>query len=112
MIQIAQYATKHGHAAGELAALRRNQRVNLVGVFEPDRERRLELNHAGEPYQGVRWFDDAREMLEDPGIVAIAAEGCNHESLDQVEQIVRAGKHIWYDKPAGTSWAQWQRVVA
>jgi predicted dehydrogenase len=112
MIQIAQYGTKHGHAAGKLAALRRNQRVNLVGVFEPDRERRQELNHAGEPYQGVRWLDDAREMLEDPGIVAVAAEGCNHESLDQVEQIVRAGKHVWYDKPAGTSWAQWQRVVA
>jgi predicted dehydrogenase len=111
-LHIAQYGTKHGHAAGKLLALRRNPRVELAGVFEPDRERREQLAHTGEPYQGVRWFDDAREMLEDPRIVAIAAEGRNDESLDQAEQIVRAGKHIWYDKPAGTSWAQWQRVVA
>jgi len=60
----------------------------------------------------VRWFDDSRQLLDDPEIVAIAAEGRNDESLDQVEQIGRAGKHVWYDKPAGTSWPQWQRVVA
>jgi predicted dehydrogenase len=112
VLRLAQYGTKHGHAAGKLAALQHNPRVNLVGVFEPDRERRAQLERAGEPYQGVRWFDDAREMLEDPGIVAIAAEGRNDESLDQAEQIITAGKHVWYDKPAGTSWAQWQRVVA
>jgi predicted dehydrogenase len=112
ILSLAQYGTKHGHAAGKLAALLRNPRVNLVGVFEPDRERRAQLARAGEPYQGVRWFDDAREMLEDPDIVAVAAEGRNDESLDQAEQIVMAGKHVWYDKPAGTSWAHWQRVVA
>jgi predicted dehydrogenase len=111
-IRIAQYGAKHGHAAGKLAALRSNQRVELAGVFEPDLARRQELERAGGPYEGVRWFDDAREMLEDPRIVAVAAEGRNDESLDQAEQIVAAGKHIWYDKPAGTSWAQWQRVVA
>ena len=60
----------------------------------------------------MRWFDDARELLDDPAIVAVAAEGRNDESLDQAEQIIAAGKHVWYDKPAGTSWAQWQRVVA
>ena len=25
---------------------------------------------------------------------------------------MRAGKHVWYDKPAGENWEQWQRVVA
>jgi predicted dehydrogenase len=109
---VAQYGTKHGHAAGKLLALQRNPRVELAGVFEPDRERRAQLAGAGEPYQGVRWFDVARELLDDPAIVAVAAEGRNDESLDQTEQIVAAGKHVWYDKPAGTSWTQWQRVVA
>ncbi|MEP7189773.1 MAG: Gfo/Idh/MocA family oxidoreductase [Roseiflexaceae bacterium] len=111
-LQIAQYGIKHGHAAGKLAALRRNPRVKFAGVFEPDRERRAQVTRSGDPYQGVRWFDDASQMLDDPEIVAIAAEGRNDESLDQTEQIVKAGKHVWYDKPAGTSWAQWQRVVA
>ena len=32
--------------------------------------------------------------------------------LDQTEEIVNAGKHVWYDKPAGDNWPQWQRVVA
>jgi predicted dehydrogenase len=110
-LRLAQYGTKHGHAAGKLLALRRNPRVELAGVFEPDRERRAQLAGAGEPYQGVRWFDDPRQLLDDPEIVAVAAEGRNDESLDQAEQIIAAGKHVWYDKPAGTSWAQWQRVV-
>jgi predicted dehydrogenase len=112
LLRLAQYGTKHGHAAGKLLALRRNPRVEFAGVFEPDRERRAQLAGAGEPYRGVRWFDDARELLDDPGIIAVAAEGRNDESLDQAEQIIAAGKHVWYDKPAGTSWAQWQRVVA
>jgi predicted dehydrogenase len=111
-IRIAQYGTKHGHAAGKLLALRRNPRVEFAGIFEPDLARRRELEHAVEPYAGLRWFDDARELLEDPRIVAVASEGRNDESLDQTEQIVVAGKHVWYDKPAGADWPQWQRVVA
>ena len=111
-IRMAQYGTKHGHAAGKLAAMRDNRQVELAGVYEPDMERRAELTGDSGSYQGVHWFDDACEMLQDPTIIAIAAEGRNDESLDQVEEIVRAGKHIWYDKPAGEDWEQWQRVVA
>jgi len=110
--RIAQYGTRHGHAAGKLLALRRSPRVELAGVFEPDLARRSELERAGGPYQGVRWFDDARELLDDPAIRAVASEGRNDESLDQTEQCVAAGKHVWYDKPAGSNWPQWQRVVA
>jgi predicted dehydrogenase len=112
MIRIAQYGTKHGHAAGKLLALRSNPGVELAGVFEPDPERRRELARTGDAYQGIHWFDTARELLDDPAIVAVAAEGRNDESLDQAQQIVEAGKHVWYDKPAGASWPQWQRVAA
>lgn len=110
-IRMAQYGTKHGHAAGKLLAMRHNPEVELVGVFEPDPERRRELEQADAAYQGVRWFDDERELLEDASIVAVAAEGRNDESLSETERIVRAGKHVWYDKPAGDNWEQWQRVV-
>ena len=60
----------------------------------------------------MHWFDDKSEMLDDESIGAIASEGLNAESLDQTEEIVAAGKHVWYDKPASDDWAQWQRVVA
>jgi predicted dehydrogenase len=112
MIRIAQYGTKHGHAAGKLEALLQNPCVEFAGVFEPDAARRRELEQAGGIYQGLHWFDDAGQLLGDPQIVAVASEGLNDESLDQTEQIVAAGKHVWYDKPAGADWAQWQRVVA
>src|SRR5262245_15094440 len=111
-IRIAQYGTKHGHAAGKLDSLRRDPRVEFAGLFEPDRDQRRELERAGGVYAGVRWFDDVRALLDDSTIAAVASEGRNDESLDQTEQLVQAGKHVWYDKPAGADWAQWQRVVA
>jgi predicted dehydrogenase len=86
--------------------------VELIGVFEPDAERRRELEHSDGPYQGVRWFHDRDEMLGDPSIVAIASEGLPRESLEQTEAILKAGKHVWYDKPAGDHWAQWQQAIA
>jgi scyllo-inositol 2-dehydrogenase (NADP+) len=49
--------------------------------------------------------------LNDPTIVAVASEGRNDESLVQTEALIQAGKHVWYDKPAGDDWADWQRVV-
>ncbi len=110
-IRMAQYGTKHGHAEGKLLAMQTNPQVELVGVYEPDAARRAQLTHTHGPFAHVRWFDDPREMLDDPTIVAIASEGLNSESLSHTERIVRAGKHVWYDKPAGDDWEHWQRVA-
>lgn len=111
-IRMAQYGTKHGHARGKLQAMLGNPDVEVVGVIEPDVKRRAKLQGDGSWSQDVNWFKDAAEMLEDDTIVAIASEGNNAESLDQTEEIVNAGKHVWYDKPAGENWEQWQRVIA
>jgi predicted dehydrogenase len=111
-IRMAQYGTKHGHAAGKLLAMQKNPHVEVVGVYEPEIARRRWLANQEGTFRHVRWFDDKRAMLDDPTIVAIASEGLNSESLSQTEEIVQAGKHVWYDKPAGDNWPQWQRVVA
>lgn len=110
-IRMAQYGTKHGHAEGKLLAMQTNPQVELAGVYEPDPAQRERLSCERESFRRVHWFDDPRQMLDDPTIVAIASEGLNAESLAHTEQIVRAGKHVWYDKPAGDDWAHWQRVV-
>lgn len=110
-IRMAQYGTKHGHAGGKLAAMQTNPHVEVAGVFEPDNARRAELTGKKGPFQTVQWFESAEAMLSDPTIVAIASEGRNDESLAQTEEIVQAGKHVWYDKPAGDNWPHWQRVV-
>ncbi len=111
-IRMAQYGTGHGHAGGKLQSMLTNPEVECGGVFEPDETRRATLARAGGPYEGIRWYDCAEDMLGDAGIAAIASEGRNDESLAQTEEIVRAGKHVWYDKPAGDDWPAWQRVVA
>jgi len=110
-IRMAQYGTKHGHAGGKLMAMQSNAEVEVAGVFEPDAERRRQAEADG-PFRGAHFFADKGELLQDDSIVAIASEGGNGESLDQTEEIVAAGKHVWYDKPAGDDWAQWQRIVA
>jgi predicted dehydrogenase len=108
---MAQYGTKHGHAGGKLLAMLQNSQVTVAGVFEPDPERRRAVAEL-EPYRQFLWFRDKEELLADPTIVAVASEGQNDESLAQTEEIVQAGKHVWYDKPAGEDWPRWQRVVA
>ena len=109
---MAQYGTRHGHADGKVAALRASADVDLVGVLEPDPARRAALDRAGSAYHGVRWLTHPAEILDDPTIVAVASEGRNDESLEQTAALVRAGKHVWYDKPAGDDWTGWQEVVA
>ena len=110
-IRMAQYGTKHGHAAGKLQAMLVNPDVEVTGVFEPDAEQRSKLQNDGGRFADVHWYTDVSEMLNDDSILAIASEGNNAESLDQTEEIVNAGKHAWYDKPAGENWEQWQRVI-
>ena len=51
-------------------------------------------------------------MLEDDTVVAISSEGSNLESLDHTEEIVAAGKHVFYDKPAGADYPRFEAVVA
>ncbi len=111
-VQMAQYGTKHSHAAGKIIAMQENPDVELVGVYEPDAEHRAQLADSDTCFATVHWFESAQEMLADPAILAVASEGLNIESLDQTEEIVAAGKHVWYDKAPGDNWTQWQRVVA
>ena len=109
---MAQYGTKHGHATGVLEVMLANPDVEVVGVYEPDPERRRTLETAGKPpWSDVSWFDSPAEFLDDPSVLAVASEGSNAESLDHTEAIVDAGKHVFYDKPAGTDYRRFERIV-
>jgi predicted dehydrogenase len=107
----AQIGTKHGHAGGKYRALQTNPNCELVGIYEADESRRKEVADQ-DTYKDANWFDDVSQIHDDNSIVAVASEGANIESLDQTEALIDAGKHVWYDKPAGCNWAQWQKVVA
>ena len=111
-VRMAQYGTKHGHATGVLEVMLANPEVDVVGVYEPDPARRRMLEGAGEPpWSDVSWFDSPADFLEDPTVLAVASEGSNAESLDHTEAIVDAGKHVFYDKPAGTDYGRFDQIV-
>ncbi|MEZ4622982.1 MAG: Gfo/Idh/MocA family oxidoreductase [Caldilineaceae bacterium] len=111
-IRMAQYGTRHGHAEGKYLAMVKNPDVEVTGVYEPDPERRQQLHESDSAFCDAIWYTHPEELLDDDSIVAVASEGWNSESLDHTEAIVAAGKHVWYDKPAGDNWTQWQQVVA
>ena len=111
-IRMAQYGVGHGHAEGKLAAMKACVDVELAGVCELNASRRRAVDRPDSAFAGVRWFGDPAAILADPSIVAVAAEGRNEESLGQAAQLIRAGKHVWLDKPAGDDWAGWQDLAA
>ena len=111
-VRMAQYGTKHSHAEGVLEVMLSNPDVEIVGVYEPDPERRRALETADRlPWRRVGWFDSPDDFLHDPTVLAVASEGSNAESLDHTEAIVDAGKHVFYDKPAGQDYRRFERIV-
>jgi predicted dehydrogenase len=108
-IRIAQYGTKHGHALGKIRSMINNPDVDFAGVYEPDPAARTRAEQQWKLPQG-RWYRDVDELLADRP-AAVAVEGRNDESLAMARQMVDAGKHIWYDKPAGDDWPSYQRLI-
>lgn len=110
-IGIGQLGTKHGHARGKWRALVDNQEVEAAGIWEPDADARATEQRFG-GYDGARWYASADELLSDPTVAAVAIEGRNDESLAMAHAAVDAGKHLWFDKPAGEDWPGFQQLMA
>lgn len=108
-MRIGQIGTKHGHARGKWRALVTNPNVEAAGIWEPDAEARAARQAE---YDGARWCNSADELLGDASVVAVAIEGRNDESLAQAHAAIDAGKHLWYDKPAGEDWPGFQALMA
>src|SRR5689334_12898394 len=110
-VRIGQIGTKHGHAKGKWRALTTIPDVEAIGIWEPDAGARAARQGDAE-YAGARWFASADELLGDASVVAVAIEGRNDESLAMAHAAVDAGKHLWYDKPAGEDWPGFQSLMA
>ncbi|MDQ3700173.1 MAG: Gfo/Idh/MocA family oxidoreductase [Chloroflexota bacterium] len=99
-IRIVLYGTQHSHARGKAGAMAARPDVELVGVCEPDAASRARAREHP-AYAGLRWFDTPAEFLEDRSVVGVCVEGEEGKCVELARQCVAAGKHIWYDKPAG-----------
>jgi predicted dehydrogenase len=103
-LRVGMLGTRHGHAAGKWQALCTNPLVETVGIYDPDPASR-------DRFPGARWLPSADALLEDPSVPALAVEARNYQSLPLAQAAVDAGKHIWFDKPAGDDWTAFQRVM-
>ncbi|MCD6049970.1 MAG: yvaA [Verrucomicrobia bacterium] len=109
-IKIGQIGTTHAHAAGKLAAIRKlSDQFELVGVVEPDGERR-ENALKDKAYQDVTWLTE-EQLLNVKGLQAVAVETEVKDLLTTAEKCVAADKHIHLDKPAGEKFSHFQRIV-
>lgn len=99
--------TRHGHAAGKWLAICSDPRVEAVGIYDPDDSDPPAVDR----FPGARWLASADALLEDPSVAAVAVEARNHQSLRLAQAAVDAGKHIWFDKPAGDDWPAFQEVM-
>jgi len=110
-IRVGQIGTKHPHAGGKISTLRKLSDVfEVVGVVEPDAQRRAQVENTA-PYQGVKWLS-MDELLNSPGLQAVAVESHVQGLLDAAEACIAADLHIHLDKPAGESFEHFQKIVA
>jgi predicted dehydrogenase len=123
-LRIGQIGTRHGHAVGKWQALQSNPDVEAVGIWEPDPAARATakalrtdgpfVTASAAPatvFGDAHWFDSESDLLQDASVVAVAIEGRNRESLSMALRAIEAGKHIWFDKPAGDDWPAYQLLM-
>jgi predicted dehydrogenase len=103
-VRIGMLGTRHGHAAGKWRALCTNPNVEAVGIYDPDPAPR-------EGFPSAKWLASADDLLTDPSVVAVAVEARNHQSLPLAAAAIDAGKHLWFDKPAGDDWPAFQKLM-
>ena len=96
-IRIGQIGTKHAHAGGQFAALRAAAGYEVVGIVEPDEERRRHVEKE-QDYAGAQWLSE-EQLLNTPGLQAVAVETEVGGLLATAEKVVNAGLHLHLDKP-------------
>ena len=108
-IRIGQIGTAHAHAAGKMETMRASEEYEVVGVVEPDAERRAAVD-ASKTYAGVPWMTE-EQLLGTPGLQAVVVETLVKDLVPTAARCIAAGKHIHLDKPAGESLSEFKRLL-
>jgi len=108
-IKIGQIGVGHAHAAGKMKVFRASEEYEIVGVVEPNASLRERVAPSA-TYEDLEWMTQ-EQLLNVPGLKAVAVETEVRDLLDVAESCVDAGMHVHLDKPAGSSLAQYRRVL-
>ena len=108
-IRIGQIGTTHAHAAGKMDTMRASADFEVVGVVEPDERKRAALS-GNKTYAGIPVMTE-EELLNAPGLQAVAVETDVKNLVPAAARCIAAGKHIHLDKPAGESLPALRRLL-
>lgn len=108
-IKIGQIGTGHAHASGKMEVYRKSDDFEVVGIAEPDDALRRSAERQA-VYKDLPWMS-VEQLLNIPGLQAVAVETEPRGLLKYAEMCVDAGKHVHLDKPAGESLLQFRRIM-
>jgi len=109
-IKVGQIGTAHAHASGKMATLRKlSEDYEVVGIVEPNPDRQRKLKNSS-VYRGLKWISE-EQLLNTPGLQAVAVETDIPELVPTGMRCVSAGKHIHLDKPAGLSLIAFKKLL-
>lgn len=108
-IKIGQIGTRHAHAAGQLETLRQCPDFEVVGLVEPDAEQKQRVKNQP-AYVGLPWLTE-EQLLNTPGLQAVAVETEVASLLRHARRVVDAGLHLHLDKPAGETLEDFKAVL-
>lgn len=108
-IKIGQIGTGHAHASGKMDVYRKSEDYEVVGIAEPDAKRKQSAERQA-TYRDLPWMT-VEQLLNVPGLQAVAVETEPRDLLIHAEACVDAGKHVHLDKPAGESLLQFRRIL-
>jgi predicted dehydrogenase len=102
----------HSHLSGKVQALRSGAAgdVAIAGAFEANPAVRAR-RQADPAFSGIRWLPRAEDVLADDAIQGIVVDGEIWQFLDDAKQALLAGKHVYLEKPAGTSLDAFREVL-
>ncbi len=98
-IKIGQIGTAHAHAGGKMDTMRASAEFEVVGIVEPDADRRAKAE-TSPTYAGLPWMTE-EQLLGMPGLQAVAVETAVKDLVPTGARCIAAGKHIHLDKPGG-----------
>lgn len=109
-IKVGQIGTTHAHASGQMATMRKFDKLfDVVGVVEPD-EGRHKWVASNKAYRDVPLMS-AEQLLNVKGLRCVAIETDIAELVPTAQHCADAGTHVFLDKPAGESLSAFKKLL-
>lgn len=106
MVRIGILSLAHMHAYSYAAAVNALPNAELVGIFDPEKER----GEKGAKQFGTRFFSSPQELLKEVDAVIICSENSRHKELTLLA--AEHGCHVLCEKPIATNLEDAREMIA